>query len=193
MRSWRLLVLLGLAGSVGSASAATDSTAKPVGVYPLSLQGFSVSGGPQPKAHLWCQGVNLLGFVVPDEKSTECGTAAHKGSAPRALPLRDGRCEGDGSAVSFGFLESRKAWVFDAAGRKRVDRIVWLLYRFEGSLTAGRLKGALVQVDVNHPGSPFQSRNVDAQTLPDEQASFADEAAWRSGVAQAVCLVTGGP
>jgi hypothetical protein len=192
MVSWRLLVLVGIASGLGSVSTAAESSVKPMGVYALSLPGFS-SPDAKPKAQLWCQGNTLLGFVVPEDKNTECGTPAHKGPAPRALLLRDGRCDADGGPASFGFLESRKSWVFDAAGKRRVEHNVWLLHRFEGTLKSGRLKGALVQVDINHPGSPFQKKDVEIEALPDEQTSFSDEAGWRSGTGQAFCVATGEP
>jgi hypothetical protein len=95
--------------------------------------------------------------------------------------------------VSFGFLVSRKAWVFVEAGRAPEGRTVWQLNRFEGSLKSGQLKGALVQVDVNHPGYPFQRKAVEAEALPMEQRSFADEAGWRTSMSQAYCLATSEP
>ena len=193
MMSWRILVLIGAASCVGTVSAASDPSVKPVGTYPFVLPGLSVSPDAKPKALLWCQGVNLMGVVVPDEKSSECGTPSQKRSAPRAFLLRDGRCETAGSTVSFGFLVSRKAWLFEAAGGAPEERTVWLLHRFEGSLKAGQLRGVLVQVDVNHPGYSFQRKSVEVEALPAEQASFADDSAWRSGIAQAFCLAADDP
>jgi hypothetical protein len=144
-------------------------------------------------ALLWCQGSKLVGVVVPDEKLNDCGSGSQKRSAARALLVRDGRCEGDGTSVSFGFLVSRKAWVFLEAGRAPEERTVWLLNRFEGSLKAGQLKGAMVQVDVNHPGFPFQRKSVEAEALQMEQASFSDEAAWRGSMSQTYCLSASEP
>jgi hypothetical protein len=71
---------------------------------------------------------------------------------------------------------------------------VWLVLRFDGSLKAGQLTGALVQVDVNHPGLPFQKTSVEAEALPrEQQASFTDETTWRSGIEQTFCLAAGEP
>ena len=67
-----------------------------------------------------------------------------------------------------------------------------------GAMFAGRRIGktyiALVQVDVSHPGLPFQKANVEAEALPGEQqASFTDETAWRRGIEQTFCLAAGEP
>ncbi len=70
---------------------------------------------------------------------------------------------------------------------------MWLLNRFEGLLKAGQLKGALVQVDVNHPGYAFQRKVVEADALQGEQASFNDEASWRGSMSQTYCLSTSEP
>jgi hypothetical protein len=191
MVSRRFFVLIGLAGSLASVSAADEQSVRPAGVFPLVLPGQSVSPGAPAKAHLWCQGANLVGIVVPNEKAESCNGAAQK--RPSAVLLRDGRCEPDGSSVSFGFLLSRKAWVYEASGREPEERTLWLLHRFEGSLAAGQLKGALVQVDVNHPGYSFQKTKVEAEALPGSQAPFADSAAWRSGLSQTYCLAMGEP
>lgn len=193
MMCWRNLVLIGLAGCIAAVSAASEPAVKPVGTYPFVLPGFSVSPDAKPKALLWCRGVSLMGVVVPDEKSSDCGTASQKRSAPRAFLLRDGRCETDGSTVSFGFLVPRKAWVFKAAGGAPGEQTVWLLHRFEGSLKAGRLRGVLVQVDVNHPGYQFQKKSVEVEALPAEQASFTNDTAWSDGIAQTFCLAAGDP
>jgi len=193
MMSWRTLVLIGIAGCLASVSAASDPGVKALGAYPLPLPGLSANTGATPRVLLWCQGVNLMGVVVPDEKASGCGTASQKRVRPGAFLLRDGRCEADGGTVSFGFLVSRKAWVYESGGRVPEARTVWLLHRFEGSLRAGELKGALVQVDINHPGHPFQKTSAEVAALPSEQPSFTDEAAWRSGIAQTYCLATGGP
>jgi len=193
MKSWRMLVLIGLTGCFDSVSAAAESSVKPAGVYPFSLPGEPANPEAKSKALLWCRGANLVGVVVPDEKSSDCGTPSQKRMAPRALLLRDGRCEADGSSVSFGFLESHKAWVFESSGRTPEGRTLWLLHRFEGSLKGGQLKGSLVQVDVNHPGYSFQRKKVEVDALPGEQESFADESAWRASIAQTYCLAQGEP
>jgi hypothetical protein len=134
-----------------------------------------------------------MGVVVPDDKLNACGSGAQKRSAARALLVRDGRWEADGSLLSFGFLVSRKAWVFVETGRAPEGRTVWLLNRFEGSLKGGQLKGAIVQVDVNHPGYPFQKKSVESENLQTEQASFSDEADWRAGMSRTYCLSAGEP
>jgi len=193
MMPWRALVLFGVVAGLSSVSAASEPGVKPVGVFPLLLPGDSVGGDTRPKAMLWCQGVTLMGVVVPDERSNDCGTASPKRLAPTAFLLRDGRCESDGTKVSFGFLVSRKAWVFESGGRTPVERKVWLLHRFEGSLKAGQLKGVLVQVDIHHPGYSFERKSVEVEALPGEQASFADEPAWLGGIGQTYCLAAGEP
>lgn len=193
MMPWRALVLFGVTAVLPSASAASEPGVKPVGVFPLLLPGDSVGPDARPKAMLWCQGGTLMGVVVPDERSNDCGTASPKRLAPTAFLVRDGRCESDGAKVSFGFLVSRKAWVFESGGRTPVERKVWLLHRFEGSLKAGQLKGVLVQVDVNHPGYAFQKLKVEADAVTTEQEAFNDESTWRSGMAQTFCLASGEP
>lgn len=184
-----MLVLAGIAGGLGSVSAATDPGVRAVGVYPITLPGLS---GPEasPKALLWCRGTDLVGVVVPDDKGNGCSSP--KRSAPGAMLLRDGRCDA-GGVVSFGFLVGRKAWVYGGTGRTPVERTVWLLHRFEGSVVAGQLKGVLVQVDVNHPGYAFQPTTVETGSLPEQQASFPDETTWRGGIDQAFCLAAGEP
>jgi hypothetical protein len=193
MRSSRTLVVVVLASAGGLASARGGAGAdvKPAGAYPFVLPGLSAGPDARPKALLWCQGANLMGVVVPDERSHDCGTASQK--RPTALLLRDGRCELNSGAVSFGFLVARKAWVFEGGGRVPAEQTGWLLHRFEGSLKEGQLRGVLVQVDISHPGYAFEKKNVDVEALPAEQVSFADEAAWRSGIAQTFCLAAGGP
>jgi hypothetical protein len=191
MRSWLTLVILASAGGLASVSGASGADVKPAGTYPFLLPGLSASPQAKPKALLWCQGVNLMGVVVPDERSRDCGTASQK--RPTALLLRDGRCDPERGAVSFGFLVARKAWVFEGGGGVPAERIAWVLHRFEGSLKEGQLRGVLVQVDISHPGYAFEKKDVDVEALPAEQASFADEAAWRSGIAQTFCLAAGGP
>lgn len=185
-----MLVLAGVAGGLGSVSAATDPGVRPVGVYPIVLPGLTAGPEVRPKALLWCRGADLLGVVVPDDTGNGCGNSSPKRVAPGAVLLRDGRCEAGGGTVSFGFLVSRKAWVFPSAGGTPVERTVWLLHRFEGSVQSGQLKGTLVQVDIDHPGQPFQRKTIEAGSLTEQQASFADEAAWRGGIDQAFCVTT---
>jgi hypothetical protein len=192
----RRLLLVGMVGCLGSVSGAAEQSVKPLGVFPFALPGSAASRDAQPKAFLWCQGATLVGVVVPEAKSVDCTVSGHKRAAPRALLVRDGRCEAGGTAVSFGFLVSRKAWVFDSAERKPVpqERTAWLVLRFEGAVKSGQLTGALVHVDVNHPGLPFQKTSVEAEALASEsQASFADETTWRSGIEQTLCVATGEP
>jgi hypothetical protein len=193
MISRRTLALASLACCSGSAVRAAEPNVKPVGVYAFSLPGLSPRPEAKAKALLWCQGANLVGVLVPDAKSTECGTTSPRRSVPSALLLRDGRCDADGSTVSFGLLAARKAWVFEPSGRVPVEHTVWLLHRFEGSLKTGQLTGELVYVDVNHPGFPFEKRSIAAPALAEDQTSFPDEAAWRSGITQAFCLEAGQP
>jgi hypothetical protein len=188
MKPRRTLVLVGMASCLALVTVASGTGVKPIGAYPFALPGVLASPGSNPRALLWCQEGSLLGVVVLDEKSSDCVAAAQKRAAPKALLLRDGRCEAEGASVSFGFLVSRKAWVFEASGRVSEQRDVWLLHRFEGSAKAGQLKGMLVQVDISHPGYPFQRKSVEADALLDEQASFADETAWRGGIAQTFCV-----
>ena len=188
----RRLLLVGVVSCLGSVSETADQSVKPLGVFPFALPGTTASRDVQPKALLWCQGANLVGVLVPETKNVDC-TAGPKRSAPRALLLRDGRCDAAG-VVSFGLLVSRKAWVFDPTIKTPQERTVWQLLRFDGSLKGSQLTGGLVQVDVNHPGLPFQKANVEAEALHgDEQASFADETAWRSGITQTYCLAAGEP
>ena len=193
MIPWRTLALASLACCFGSAVRAAEPTVKPAGVYAFSLPGLSQRPEAKAKALLWCQGANLVGVVVPEAKSAECGTTSPRRSVPSALLLRDGRCDADGGTVSFGLLAARKAWVYEPSGRVPVEHTVWLLHRFEGSVKTGQLTGVLVYVDVNHPGFPFEKRSIAAPALPEDQASFADETAWRSGITQAFCLEAGEP
>jgi hypothetical protein len=189
----RRLVLVCVVSWLGSPSEAAEQAVKPIGVFPLVLPGSAANREAAPKAHLWCQSAGLVGVLVPDTKPVDCSASGQKRSAPRALLLRDGRCDAEGGAVSFGLLVSRKAWVFDSSVPKPQERTVWQLFRFEGSVKASHLAGALVQVDVSHPGLPFQKASVEAEALSDEQASFADEAAWRGSLGQTFCLVTSEP
>lgn len=191
----RRLLLVGIVSCLGSVSEAAAQSVRPLGAFPFALPGSAAGRDAQPKALLWCQGATLVGVVVPETKSIDCTAAGQKKrAAPRALLLRDGRCEAGGSGVSFGLLVSRKAWVFDSSKRTPQERTVWLLLRFEGSVKSGQLTGALVQVDVDHPGLPFQRTSVEAEALPSEpQTPFADETTWRSGIAQTFCLAADEP
>ena len=191
MSPTRRLLLVGVVSGLSSLSEAADQAVKPLGVFPFALPG--PASREAPKAHLWCQGAGLVGVLVPETKAVDCSASGQKRSAPRALLLRDGRCEGEGSAVSFGLLVSRKAWVFDSSVPKPQERTVWQLLHFEGSVKGGQLTGSLVQVDVNHPGMPFQKASVEAAASGEEQASFTDEPTWRSGIQQNFCLATSEP
>jgi hypothetical protein len=191
----RRLLLVALAGCAGSWVEAAEQSVKPLGTFPFALPGSTPSPDGQPRAILWCRGNGLVGVLAPETKAVDCSAAGQKRSAPRAFLLRDGRCDAEGGALSFGFLAPRKAWVFEGTSRRTPqERTVWLLLRFEGAVKAGQLTGTLVQVDVSHPGLPFQRTKVEADALPSgDQASFADEAAWRAGLEQAFCLATGEP
>jgi len=189
----RTLVLIGTCSGLASLAAATEPGVKPAGAFSLSVPGLSSGPTAKTTALLWCQGPNLVGVIVPDDKPADCVNGSQKRSAPRALLVRDGRCEADGSSVSFGFLLSRKAWAFVEGAKAPQERTVWLLNRFEGALKAGQLKGAMVQVDVNHPGYPFQKKTVEADAQQTEQASFNDEPAWRASMWQTYCLSASEP
>jgi hypothetical protein len=193
MDTRRTLAFIGMCCGLASSLSAAEPGVRPVGVFPFLVPGLSAGPSARPVALLWCQGSRLVGVVVPDEKLNDCGSGSAKRSAARALLVRDGRCEADGGSVAFGFLVSRKAWVFVEAGRAPEGRTVWQVNRFEGSLKSGQLKGALVQVDVNHPGYPFQRKGVEAEAVPTEQLSFADESAWRGSMSQTYCLSTSEP
>src|SRR5262245_16043292 len=177
-------VLLAVAPSARGASGEVRS----VGTYSFPLSGLSIDVGVRPRVLLWCQGISLLGVVLPDDANVECGSASQKRQLPRAFGLRDGRCEADGRTISFGFLVSRKAWLYGTTGKGPEERSALLLHRFEGSMQEGRLKGALVQVDVSHPGYAFQKKIVESEQLTSEQLSFPDEAAWQAGIAQSYCV-----
>jgi hypothetical protein len=189
-------VVLAVTLTAGAALVSPEPLASGAGVaaagaYSLALPGFSAGPAPPPKALLWCQGESLLGVVVPDEKSRDCGPASQR--RPRAVLLRDGRCGADGGAVSFGFLVSRTAWVVESASDKPEGRTMWLLHRFEGSVRDGRLSGVLVQVDISHPGRAFEKKSVAAPALVEEQPSFADEGSWRTDMGRRYCLAPEGP
>jgi hypothetical protein len=190
MKILRTLALIGVCSSLVPLLTAAEPGVKPAGAFALSVPGLSSAPSAKSNALLWCQGPNLVGVVVLDDKPADCGTGSgsQKRSAPKALLVRDGRCEADGSSVSFGFLLSRKSWAFVEGAKAPQERTVWLVNRFEGSLKAGQLRGAVVQVDVNHPGYPFQKKTVEADAMPTEQASFNDEPAWRASMWQTYCL-----
>jgi hypothetical protein len=191
MMSLLMLVLIG--SSLGSVVQAADPSVKPVGAYRFLLPGLAASPDAKPKVLLWCHGIKLVGLVVPDEGRDKGGIAPQNRPAPTAFLLRDGRCEPDGSSVSFGFLVPLKAWVFDSPGRTPEERTAWLLHRFEGSVQAGQLKGVLVQVDVNHPGYSFQRHRIEVEVLPEGQASFTDENGWHGSVARTFSLAQSEP
>ena len=161
---------------------------RPVGAFSLPLAGLSVDVGARPRVLMWCQGLSLLGVVLPDDGKVVCGSGSQKRQLPRAFGVRDGRCEADGRTISFGFLVSRKMWLFGAGGKGPEERSALLLHRFEGSVQEGRLNGSLVQVDVAHPGYAFLKRAVESELLPNEQLGFPDEAAWQVGIAQNYCV-----
>ena len=184
-----LLVLMG-ASLVPAAQAGVNA----VGVYPLFLPGVDASPAAKPRVLLWCRGTTLLGVMVPGELNEQAGAAAQGRSLPSAILLRDGRCEADGSGVSFGFLLPMNAWVFDTAGTSAPEqRTTWLLHRFQGTVSDRLLKGVLVQVDVNHPGLAFREVEVEVGAVAAGQASFADENAWREDVARTFSLVDAEP
>jgi hypothetical protein len=188
MKRWMRRGATGAAAVVASVSTALAADVKPVGAFQFPLSGLSVDVGQKPHVVLWCQGLALLGVVVPDDGKADCSTPTQKRVLPRAFLLRDGRCEADGSSISFGFLVPRKAWLFESGGRIPEERVALLLHRFEGSVRESQLTGSLVQVDVSHPGYAFQKRTVEAGLLPSEQPSYADEGAWRTGVTQSYCV-----
>jgi hypothetical protein len=184
-----LLVLVLIGSGLGSLAQAAEPGVTPFGVYPLLLPGLPTSPDAKPKVLLWCHGVKLVGVVVADEGRDKSAVAAQDRRAPTAFLLRDGRCEPNGSGVSFGFLLPLKAWVFGSPARTPPEeRTAWLLHRFEGSVEAGLLKGVLVQVDVNHPGYSFRESRTEVGSLPEAQASFADESGWLGSVARTYSL-----
>ena len=187
-----VLVLMG-SGFVAAEQAAEPGV-KPIGVYPLLLPGLQSIPAGRPRVFLWCHGVKLLGVMVPDERQQKAVTTAQGRSLPSAILLRDGRCETDGGGVSFGFLVPMRTWLFDTAGRTAPEeRTTWLLHRFQGTLSDRRLKGVLVQVDVNHPGFAFPEAKVEVDALGEDQASFADEKRWLEEVAQTLSVVRSEP
>ncbi len=189
-----LAVLLLLGSGLVAAEDAAGPGVKALGVYPLLLPGLQAVPAGRPRVYLWCHGVKLLGVMVPDEPQQKAAASAQPRSLPSAVLLRDGRCETDGDALSFGFLVPMRAWIFDTAMRTAPEeRTTWLLHRFQGTLSNRQLKGTLVQVDVSHPGFAFPEAKVEVEALGEDQASFADEKGWLENVARTVSVVRGEP
>ncbi len=190
-----LAVLLLMGASLVPAEPAAEPGVKAIGVYPLLLPGLQAVPAGRPKVHLWCHGTKLLGVMVPDESQQRPAAAVQGRTLPGALLLRDGRCQADGGGVSFGFLVPMRAWIFDSAARTTApeERVTWLLHRFQGTVSDRRLKGALVQVDVSHPGFAFPENKVEADALGEDQASFADEKGWLEDVMRTLSVVRGEP
>jgi len=189
-----LAVLVFMGSSLVPADQAPTHGVKAVGIYPLFLPGLQAVPAGRPRVLLWCSGAKLLGVMVPDESRQTGGSGAQSRALPSGILLRDGRCEADGSGLSFGFLVPMKAWIFDNAVRTPpVERTTWLLHRFQGTLTDRLLKGALVQADVGHPGFAFRETKVEVGALPEDQASFPDENGWLEGVARTFSLVRAEP
>ena len=186
------LVLMG--ASLVPAGQAAAPGVRAVGVYPLLLPGLQAVPAGRPRVLLWCSGAKLLGIMVTDESRQKVGTGAQSRSLPSAILLRDGRCEADGSGVSFGFLVPMKAWIFDDAVRTPpVERTTWLLHRFQGTVSERLLKGALVQADVSHPGFAFRETKVEVGALTEDQPSFADENGWLDDVTRTFSIVRAEP
>jgi hypothetical protein len=183
-----------MGASLVPADQAATPGVKAVGIYPLFLPGLQAVPAGRPKVLLWCSGVKLLGVMVPGEPRQKASTGAQGRTLPSAILLRDGRCEADGSGVSFGFLVPMKAWVFEAAVRTPPEeRTTWLLHRFQGTVSDRLLKGMLVQADVSHPGFAFREASVEVGTLAEDQASFADEKGWLEDMMRAFTLVHAEP
>ena len=190
-----LAVLVLMGASLAPAEQPAKPGVKAVGVYPLSLPGLQAVPAGRPKVLLWCSGAKLLGVMVPDETARQkAGNAPQGKSLPSVVLLRDGRCEADGSGVSFGFIVPMKAWIFDTAVRTPPEeRTTWLLHRFQGAVSDRVLKGTLLQVDVSHPGFAFREAKVEAEVLAEDQATFADENGWLEDMARAFSLVRAEP
>jgi hypothetical protein len=189
-----LAVLVLMGASFVPVEQATGPGVKAVGIYPLLLPGLQAVPAGRPRVFLWCHGVKLLGVMVPDEAPQRAVTAAQGRPLASAVLLRDGRCEPDGSGISFGFLVPMKAWIFDTAVRTPPEeRTTWLLHRFQGTVSDRLLKGVLVQVDVSHPGFAFQEAKVEVAALAEDQASFADEKGWLEDIARTLSLVNSRP
>jgi hypothetical protein len=193
MIHWAVFLLIG-SSLVPPAPAAAPGV-KAMGVYPLLLPGLQAIPAGRPKVYLWCQGLKLLGVMVPDESQLRPPATTTQGRLlPTAILLRNGRCDQQGGAVSFGFLLPMKAWIFGTAVRAAPEeRTTWLLHRFQGTVNDGQLKGVLVQVDVNQPGFAFQEAKVEVPALGDDQASFADEKAWLEEITRTLSLVRSEP
>ena len=186
-----LVVLVLMSANLVVADQGAPPGVKAVGIYPLSLPGLQAVPAGRAKVLLWCSGVKLLGVMVPEEWRQKAGTGTQSRSA---ILLRDGRCEADGSSVSFGFLVPMRAWIFDTAARTPPEeRTTWLLHRFQGTVSERQLKGALVQADVNHPGFAFRDAKVEVGALGEEQASFPDENGWLQDVARTFSVVHAEP
>jgi len=183
-----MALMAGVLLAVAPPAKGAGGEVRPLGAFSLPLAGLSIEVGAKPRVLLWCQGLSLLGVVLPDDAKVECGSSSPRRQLARAFVARDGRCEADGRTISFGFLVSRKMWLFGAGGKGPEERSALLLHRFEGSVQEGRLNGSLVQVDVAHPGYAFQKRAVASEPLPNEQAGFPDEAAWQVGINQNYCV-----
>ncbi len=178
---------------LGSPTLAAEPAVKPLGAFPFRLPGLTGSPDAQPSIQLWCHGLRLVGAVLPEGARAEpAGGAAAARPLRSAYLLRDGRCDADGS-ISFGFLVPLKAWVFESAGRGLEERSTWLLYRFQGALASGQLKGTLVRVDIHHPGHAFQEQKVEAQATAESPAPYADENEWRGALARSYTLASSEP
>jgi hypothetical protein len=188
----RLAVLVLTGASVLAADQAAQPGVKAIGVYPLFLPGLQAGPAGKPRVLLWCSGAKLLGVMVPGELGQK---AAGQGrSLPSGILLRDGRCEADGSGISFGFLVPMKSWIFDSTVRTGPqERTTWLLHRFQGTAGDRLLKGVLVQADVSHPGLAFRETRVEVGALAEDQASFADETGWHEDVVRTFSLMHAEP
>jgi hypothetical protein len=188
-----LLMLMLVGYCLGPVVQAAEPSVKPVGAYPFLLPGLAGSPDVRPKVLLWCHGVKLVGVVAPESGHEDGSVGPQNRPSRTAFLVRDGRCEPDGSSLSFGFLVPLKAWIFESAGRGLEPRTTWLLNRFQGSVQGGQLKGVLVQVDVNHPGYSFHEHKIEAGALAESQASFADESGWHASMARAFSLAQSEP
>lgn len=190
--------MVGVVGSgLGSPARAAEPAVVPLGAFPLALPGLQVKPDARPRVLLWCRGVRLLGLMLPGDDVASAAPRPQGRAGAMAFLLRDGRCEAD-ERVSFGFLVPLKGWVFEGtAGRSGrpvpEERVAWLLHRFEGSTKGGRLSGALVQVDVNHPGYPFRQATVEAERQPEDQTPFEDATAWLASVTRTFSLAQDQP
>lgn len=189
-----LAILVLISTSLVPAEQAPTAGVKAIGIYPLLLPGLQAVPAGRPRVLLWCSGVKLLGVMAPDESRPKAGSGAPSRSLPSAILLRDGRCEADGTSVSFGFLVPVKAWLFDTGVRTPpAERTTWLLHRFQGTLSDRLLKGGLVQADVSHPGLAFREAKVEVGALAEDQAAFGSESAWLEEMARSFSLVNAEP